>query len=182
MGQMSKWICFKIWIKTKFYKCILNKTKMNNLNKIQKMEDIMNFKTLELSRLLGVSKDKSKSNICISKGLIVSFIAPLQKLHWMTTISNKNPDNSNISTQIHSSIYKTKNLVWLSKCRGVDSKVKPNFQALGQQQRQLVDKDMDCLQMASILEISKQVTVRNRRWCKVNRIVDNRWLHLREDN
>lgn len=166
MGQMSKWICFKIWIKTKFYKCILNKTKMNNLNKIQKMEDIMNFKTLELSRLLGVSKDK----------------IPLQKLRWMTTTSNKNPDNSNISTQIHSSIYKTKNLVWLSKCRGVDSKVKPNFQALGQQQRQLVDKDMDCLQMASILEISKQVTVRNRRWCKVNRIVDNRWLHLREDN
>lgn len=139
---------------------------MNNLNKIQKMEDIMNFKTLELSRLLGVSKDKTL----------------LQKLHWMKTTSNKNPDNSNISTQIHSSICKTKNLVWHSKCQGVDCKVKHNFQALGQQQRQLVDKDMDYLQMASILEISKQVTVRNRHWCKVNRIVDNRWLHLREDN
>lgn len=182
MGQMSKWICFKIWIKTKFYKCILNKTKMNNLNKIQKMGDTVNFKTLELSRLLGVSKDKSKSNICISKGLIILFIALLRKLHWMRTTNNKNPDNSNISTQIHSSIYKTKNLVWLSKCQGVDSKVKHNFQALGQQQRRWVDKDMDYLQMASILEISKQVTVRNRHWCKVNRIVDNRWLHMREDN
>ena len=142
----------------------------------------MNFKTLELLRLLEVSKDKSKSKICISKGLIILFIALLQKLHWMTTITNKNLDNSNILTQIHSSICKTKNLVWLSICQGVDSKVKHNFQALGQQQRQLVDKDMDYLQMASILEISKQVTVRNRHWCKVNRIVDNRWLHLREDN